>query len=253
MEKKCKNTDCCNTILGKNLYCSFTCRNIFVNKNLRDYSQNAVGLSKKAISEYGDNQKICENPACRKIIPYKQRKNRYCSSSCGAIISNIGRCMSESTRKKISERNANKESKGSIKCKNCSSDIEIEKRILYCDKKCRHDFVHSLIPKRNAYYLDCRFMFKLSDYHDEFDFKLIEEHGWYSPRNKNDNLGGVSRDHIFSVREGYRQGIDPSIISHPANCRLMVHSQNISKFTRCDITLDELKLKIENWNKKYNH
>ena len=79
------------------------------------------------------------------------------------------------------------------------------------------------------YRLDCNFKFNLSDYKDEFDFSLVEKYGWYSPTNKNDNISGVSRDHMLSVREGFENGIDPNIISHPANCRLMIHSENISK------------------------
>jgi hypothetical protein len=61
-----------------------------------------------------------------------------------------------------------------------------------------------------------------------------------SPTNKNNNLGGVSRDHMFSVREGFEMGIDTKIISHPANCRLMVHTENISKNKKSILTIEEL-------------
>ena len=54
------------------------------------------------------------------------------------------------------------------------------------------------------------------------------------------------------VMEGYRNNVDPSIISHPANCRLIRHNDNVSKLDGCVITLDELKKRIEDWNKKYN-
>ena len=64
-------------------------------------------------------------------------------------------------------------------------------------------------------------------------------------------MGGVSRDHIYSVNEGFKNKVDPKIISHPANCRLMVHSENISKNKKSDITIEELLIKIDNWNKKY--
>jgi hypothetical protein len=34
------------------------------------------------------------------------------------------------------------------------------------------------------------------------------------------NLGGVSRDHMIAVRDGFNLGIDPKLLSHPANCKL---------------------------------
>ena len=45
--------------------------------------------------------------------------------------------------------------------------------------------------------------------------------------------------------------IDPYIISHPANCRLLIHTDNISKLDKCSISLDKLIDNIHNWNNKY--
>jgi hypothetical protein len=86
---------------------------------------------------------------------------------------------------------------------------------------------------------------------EEFDFYLVEKHGWYSPTNKKNNLSGVSRDHILSVKDGFDNGIPPHIISHPANCRLMIHTENISKNCSSDITYEELLEKIKKWDEKY--
>ena len=97
-----------------------------------------------------------------------------------------------------------------------------------------------------------KFNFNLASYPEEFDFPLIKEFGWYSPTNKKDNLGGVSRDHILSVRFGFLNNIDPKIIAHPANCQLLLHSDNISKNHRSHISLEDLLLKIEKWEKKYH-
>ena len=95
------------------------------------------------------------------------------------------------------------------------------------------------------------FRFSLKDYPDEFDFELIEKYGFYSPANKNNNLNGVSRDHMYSVYEGYKNNISPKIISHPANCKLLKHTDNISKNKKCSITLDELLERIKEWEIKY--
>ena len=98
------------------------------------------------------------------------------------------------------------------------------------------------------YKQDCLFKFNLADYPEHFDFSLIEKYGWYSPTNKKNNLEGVSRDHMLSVREGFELGIDPKLISHPANCRLMKHTDNISKNKKSVITVEELLEKIKEFD-----
>ena len=69
--------------------------------------------------------------------------------------------------------------------------------------------------------------------------------------NNGDNLGGVSRDHKISVKHGWEHGIPAEIISHPANCELMLHTENFAKKDKCSIELKELNDRIKEWNKKY--
>jgi hypothetical protein len=67
-------------------------------------------------------------------------------------------------------------------------------------------------------------------------------------------LSGVSRDHLYSILDGYTNKIDPKLLSHPANCRIMVHNGpngNNSKNSKSSITLEELKIRINIWTKKY--
>lgn len=104
---------------------------------------------------------------------------------------------------------------------------------------------------KHYYRLQCQFNFNLSDYPNEFDFDLIRKYGWYKAKNHGNNLGGVSRDHMYSIMEGYRNGVDPRIISHPANCRLVRHSENISKLDGSVITLEQLIERIKKWDEKY--
>lgn len=47
-------------------------------------------------------------------------------------------------------------------------------------------------------------------------------------------------DHIYSIRHGFENNVDPSIISDLANLRLLWHTENKSKHIRSDITLEEL-------------
>ena len=136
-------------------------------------------------------------------------------------------------------------------CLNCKSSLTKNK--FYCNIKCKQEHKRTDMSDFVKYKLDCQFKFNLSDFPNEYDFSLIEEYGWYSPKNKKDNLFGVSRDHMFSIREGYNLGIGPKIISHPANCQLLPHSKNVSKHKKCSISLEDLLTKIENFNKKYNY
>lgn len=103
----------------------------------------------------------------------------------------------------------------------------------------------------NNYKQLCQFRFNLSDYQNEFNFNLIQKYGWYSATNKGNNLKGVSRDHKYSINEGFKNKIDPYYISHPANCELLQHNKNFLKNSKCSITIEKLIKKIEYWNKKY--
>lgn len=108
--------------------------------------------------------------------------------------------------------------------------------------------------KRSAlinYRADCAFKFNLSDFSDEFDFTLIESYGWYKPKNRGNNLSGVSRDHAVSVRYGFDNSLPPEHLAHPANCVLMQHGKNVSKGKKNTMSYEELLNRIEAWDKKY--
>ena len=123
----------------------------------------------------------------------------------------------------------------------------------YCSNECVSISRRRDVGTLKEYRRRCNFEFALKDFPKEFDFSLIEEHGWYKAKNRGDNLYGVSRDHMVSVRYGFDNDIDPSIISHPSNCELLPHSENVSKRSRCSITLEELQERIEVWDEKYSH
>lgn len=52
-------------------------------------------------------------------------------------------------------------------------------------------------------------------------------------------------DHIFSVRQGFEDGISPSVIGHWCNLRVIWHTENKSKHTKCGHTIEELTVKIK--------
>ena len=105
--------------------------------------------------------------------------------------------------------------------------------------------------KLQLYRLDSAFKFNVFHYPAEFDIAMITELGWYSAKNRGNNAEGVSRDHILSVRFGFDNDIDPQVVAHPANCRLMKQRDNASKSLKSSLTLDELEERIKEWDRKY--
>ena len=65
------------------------------------------------------------------------------------------------------------------------------------------------------------------------DLKMLEN---YDKRGKH----GYHLDHMFSIFEGFKQNIDPSIVGHIKNLRMIPYKENLSKFNKCSIALDDL-------------
>ena len=163
---------------------------------------------------------------------------KYCSRKCEveARIEDIDVICAECNTKFSSKPHLLKKSKsGNMFCnKSCSAKYNNKKR----KKK-------SNVSDYESYKQKASFNFNLEDYKNEFDFGLIEKYGWYSPTNKKNNLNGISRDHMLSVKEGFELGIEPSIIGHPANCRLIKQIDNSRKNSKSILTLNELLDRIE--------
>lgn len=179
---------------------------------------------------------------------FPSREKYFCSKSCAN-----SRDMTH-TRVKIKNtlQKINNTPKQLHSCQVCGNTVKSAKR-KHCSVSCANKTKYKHIDKTTlAYYRkQCKFNFSLNDYPDEFDFRLIEQFGWYKAKNRGNNLSGISRDHIISVRYGFDNKIDPKIISHPANCQLMQHGKNVSKGTKCNLTIEELFDRINIWNDKY--
>ena len=231
------------------------------------------GITRFLKEKYGEFKRykvICAT--CKKefeIIEreYKFNKNKkyYCSKSCSC-----SHKKSSETKEKISKSikefniNANKYIPEKRVCPVCHKEFIAKKKTntccsLSCAAKYKQIKKYNAITndielakfKYNTYKKRCCFKFSLNTYPEEFDFSLISANGWYKAANHGNNLKGVSRDHIFSVSNAVQQGIDPYYISHPANCKLLLQSENASKSDNSLITIDELINKVNDWNKKY--
>jgi hypothetical protein len=194
----------------------------------------------------------CSCETCSNIIEIEYRENKkkkhyFCSRSC----SNYRGKRSIETKQKISESLKQKSTLKKCKCEHCLKEFEHNRPKKFCSTNCHTRFKRKDKSGLSNYRVDASFKFNLSDYPGEFDFSLVEKYGWYSAANRGNNLNGVSRDHMVSVKYGYDNNIDPKIISHPANCKLMRHNNNVSKLSNCSITIEELLEKIKAWDEKY--
>lgn len=211
---------------GSGRFCSIKCSRGFSTKNKRKEINEKISKSLKG--HPGWNKGVygkCSEETLKKL---SESSKKY-----------WGSLNSEQKNKKFeSLRNLAGKSKYK-KCKICNDIKEILHFSRLCEE-CKDDF--------RVYKEKCSFLFNIYDYPDRFDIELIEKYGWYSPKNsKNANLNGVSRDHILSISDGYKKNIDPSIISHPANCMIMRHYENQKKWAKSNITYDELIEKIKRW------
>ena len=185
---------------------------------------------------------------------YINDNRKYCSRKCSVIINNSMRKHSIETKEKISKSliksyssrvDINKNNKNNSthrKCRNCDSIVSFRKII--CET-CRVSYYKYYRKLAN-------FDFNVYDYPDEFNIDIIKKYGWYLPSNKGNNLGGVSRDHLYSVKYGFLNKVPLDIIKHPANCQIILHKDNNTKKTKCEISIDELLDRIRIWDIKYN-
>jgi len=71
--------------------------------------------------------------------------------------------------------------------------------------------------------------------------------------NNRTNKQGCVRDHLLSRRYGFENNIPSWIISHPANCEIVQHSENLSRASRKEgdnlITLEQLLIRISFYEK----
>lgn len=161
----CRNDDCPIEISDDRKYCSLKCRNVYVNKHLRNYSKNVDGITRlrehKEI-EYKKNPKKCLN--CGIDIPFEKRSNKFCNHSCTASYTNVRRNIKFYTlsniglnniliaNQKKKEENTSKYLKNPNFCEMCDKELEYEKRNKKtCSKKC----YKKLISRNNKSNSNC--------------------------------------------------------------------------------------------------
>lgn len=104
--------------------------------------------------------------------------------------------------------------------------------------------LHSITTEQQKYRQECQFKFDVYRYPNIPGFQLLSNNDWYSKNNRT----GLQRDHMLSISYGWKNKIDPSIISHPANCEILLADDNIKKGPTCSISLEELNQRILSWD-----
>lgn len=100
---------------------------------------------------------------------------------------------------------------------------------------------------KDAYHSACQFKFNPYSILSIPGYTNLLKNGVYSFT----NTSGMTRDHMVSIDYGWRNGIDPAIISHPANCEFLPMAENSKKYTSCSITTQHLLERIESRNFEY--
>ena len=222
----------------KKKFCSHTCSVISSRTLLRTINRS-------------DNCTTCN-------ISLRKGQYQFCSRSCAAKFNNKQRWEGHIPTKK--KKSAKKISTQSVKTKR-KKIVEYTRKCAVCSEQLldnKKKYCVPCSPNISHYRTMCKFTFNVFDFPEEFDLSLIKTHGWFSPngygrKNLAVNLTGVSRDHLYTVADGFKNLVDPTLLAHPANCSILVHNGpngNNSK-KKSSITLDDLKDRIIKWNKRY--
>jgi hypothetical protein len=214
----------------------------------KDFLEEKILKSKKKVRL----TKKCKNEDCQ-----NQTTNTFCSRSCSCRHHNKFRTSESMEKQKRSLRKTLDEKAKNTKKKKKKPDNNQRTRIcVQCGRidtnrgRGRYQSKFCLYCNPGLSYRDaCSFKFDLRKYPEEFDLRLLAEHGIFHPVK---NPKGVSRDHKVSVKFGLDNQIDPRIIAHPANCDLLLQSDNSKKFSDCSISLEGLLCRIEEWDSRYH-
>ena len=227
-------------------------------------------VSRKFLKEQNITEKECYD------IVYGSRQCKYCKNE--AKFKNwthgyLGKCESNICSKKQRAERTIKTNMEKYGVKNVSSVKEIQQRKLKTFKsnfgvnnisqlsktqKSIRKTMEKLgkwikLEDKNPYHIyykaaEFKHGFEFTCYTTDKEKKLLNELGVYNNRK---NKKGCVRDHLLSRRYGFENNIPTWIISHPANCEIIPHNENLSRSSRKEgdnlITFEELLKRINNF------
>jgi hypothetical protein len=202
---------------------------------------------KKQFSEYqkskvdDEYRKNCAKGMKGKKVSEDTKKKRKITNELKKLNGYVKPEMSEKTKKKIGKKSSSKftkEYKEKIRIIN-------EKRGVWIPLEQKEDY---------------RFYREISNWigqvinENTVGIENLKNGILFNKENKDKNKPLYVRDHIFGRKNGFKIGVFPEIIRHPANCQLITHGDNIRKSFKnndSEIELYELFNKIINWKIKY--
>lgn len=103
------------------------------------------------------------------------------------------------------------------------------------------------IPAYTKYFKEAEWIARMWDLHNT---DILIKYGIFNAKT---NPGGCVRDHMYGRRQGFIDGVPPILLRHPANCQILLHSDNIKKAKGhdCTMSLQELLVKIEEYKNEW--
>lgn len=237
---------------GVGLCCSRKCHNVRINSQ-RDYKNTQLSVRKQMrVDNYNINPNQCAY--CHSSFEYQNRNKRFCNNSCAASFNNnnrspeIHRKQSASLLKTLDRLNRTIRSQYPYtkvtfaECKSCTKIFRRAVGKLYCSELCK---LHAGVK---IYRRACKFSMSKTQYPQLFNSDLLNTHGWYRASNhpKGYNPHGATWDHLFRIEDGFKLGVDPAIMRHPANAEMISWKENFERKTS-KITYQELLNRIAQW------
>lgn len=240
---------------GISICCSRQCHNRRINGE-RDYKVCKQAKDKEnRINAYQSNPVLCSY--CNLPLSYEQYKqgNRFCSHNCRASVVNSTR--DQTCYKKQAESIRTTVAKKGLKirypftrvsfgnCLICNQTFRKAKgKSKYCSSVCKGS--GNIKQYRRA----CKFKISKKTNPELFDKILLQQYGWYRAANhpQGYNPKGATWDHLFRIEDGFKLGVNPEIMCHPANAEMISWEKNFARKTS-RITLEELLQRIENYQK----
>lgn len=202
-------------------------------------------LSKHEKAWIKNSQQYAQCLQCSK--PLTKLKNKFCSSSCAATYNNLH----SSPNRKHGPAPKEKPPKSSFT--HIVKNTCAKSGIVFFAKTYRK-YHPNLQHEKDDYSRSCKFRFSISQFPNWFDGSIIKKYEMYSTPGSRigvKNLNGVSRDHLYSISDGWLNNIDSKFIRHPANCQLVRHKDNQQKNRKSPITLNELLSRIKKFEELY--
>lgn len=218
-------------------FCSHSCAASYTNK-LRDKQSDETKI-KKSIATKRSHEERKQKFVNEFVGPSKDLMNL---SFDFKLITKVMRKFTEQIKVNKSKRSKKVDSVYICNCKFCFIEFEAKTKRQICDS-CR--FTQK--GKRFIY----KFRFNVYDYPHLFDLDKLNKLGWYSPGGKcgSWNIEGLSRDHKISVSEALNNNYDPFYISHPLNCDLITHKENVRKMTKSSLSYADLVEMVDKYEK----